>query len=112
MTEVKCYLGVLGIRDGEVRPPGEGVCLALIEGGLSQKGPSELDSAPGLPWSWTGLIPPGSRAELFLLVFCLHRGWFQDMLKAFLWGCLSFLLVLTSSRDSLRKAVSTTLPTP
>lgn len=55
--------------------PGEGVCMALSAGVLSQKGPSELE--PGSGWAlalgWSD--PPGSRAELLLLaLFCLSRG--------------------------------------
>lgn len=81
MTEVKCCLGVLEIRGGEVGPPGEGVCMALSAGVLSQKGPSELE--PGSGWAlalgWSD--PPGSRAELLLLALSVFPGeWFQDLL--------------------------------
>lgn len=72
MTEVKCCLRVLEIRGGEVGPPGEGVCLALRVGVLSQRGRLSKSQADRGPWPWPD--PSGSRVELLLLALCVSYG--------------------------------------
>lgn len=53
------------------------------------------------------LSPPGSRAELYLLAFSVSTvDPFQDMLKEFLWGFLSFLLDFLTSGPGVRQGWS------
>lgn len=79
MTEVTCCHGVLEIRGGEVWPPGEGVCLALSAGVLSQKEPSELE--PGSSGPWPFLMLQALEQNCSWLSLSVSPGeWFQDLL--------------------------------